>query len=91
MVIVVALLALLWAAVQWLDSLGLFSVTIAALYTLIIYRQRPENLILVAVVAGSVCMIKSRDRPHYLGGIALFIMPFVTFFALNFQQFTGVG
>jgi hypothetical protein len=91
MVIVVALLALLWAAVQWLDSLGLFSVTIAALSTLIIYRQRPENLLLVAVVVGSVCMIKSRDRPHYLGGIALFVMPFVTFFALNFQQFTGVG
>jgi len=90
-VIVVALLALLWAAIQWLDFLTLATVAVAVLATVTIFTLRKENLFLVAVIVGCTSLVKSRDRPYYLVGFALFAVPFLVFFALNFEQFTGHG
>jgi len=89
--IVIALLAFLWAAVQWLDAVTLPTVVVALLATTSIFVLREENLFLIAAMVGFVSLVKSRDRPYYLAGLALFAVPFVAYFALNFAQFTGHG
>jgi len=89
--IVVSLLALLWAAIQWLDSFTLSTVAVAIFTTVTIFTLRKENLFLVAVIVGCVSLVKSRDRPYYLAGVGLLAVPFMTFFVLNFGQFTNFG
>jgi hypothetical protein len=90
-VIVVTLLAFLWAAVQWLDSVTLPTVAVALLATASIFALRKENLLLIAAMIGFISLVKSRDKPYYLAGLTLLAGPFLAYFALNFSQFTGFG
>jgi hypothetical protein len=90
-VIVVAILLFLWAAVQWIDSITFPTVVVASIATTSIFVLRKENLFLIAVMVGFVSLVKSRDKPYYLAGLTLLATPFLTYFALNFGQFTGFG
>ncbi|WP_144427101.1 hypothetical protein [Halolamina pelagica] len=90
-VLVVVMLTFLWAAVQWLDSVTLRTVTIALLATAATFALRKENLVLIVAMVGFVSLGKSRDKPYYLAGLTLFSVPFLAFFALNFETFTGHG
>jgi hypothetical protein len=90
-VMVVALLAVVWVAIQWLDSVTPVTVAIALFATASIFALRKENLLLVAVIVGFVSLVKSRDRPYYIAGVALLATPFFVYFVLNFGQFTGFG
>lgn len=85
------MLTFLWAAVQWLDSVTLRTVTIALLATAATFALRKENLVLIVAMVGFVSLVKSRDKPYYLAGLALLAVPFLAFFALNFATFTGHG
>lgn len=88
---VVALLAFLWAAVQWLDRISLLSVVVAIAASGTVFVFRKENLVLITAVLGMLFLIKSRDRPYYLAGVTFFSVPFFVYFVLNFGQFTGFG
>jgi hypothetical protein len=90
-VLVVAMLTFLWAAVQWLDSVTLQTVMIAFLATAATFALRKENLVLIVAIVGFVSLVKSRDKPYYLAGLTLLSAPFLVFFALNFETFTGYG
>jgi len=90
-VLVVAMLTFLWAAVQWLDSVTLPTVAIALFATAFTFALRKENLLLIAAIVGFVSLVKTRDKPYYLAGLALLAVPFLAFFALNFETFTGHG
>lgn len=90
-VLVVAMLTFLWAAVQWLDSVTLSTVAIALLATAATFTLRKENLVLIVAMVGFVSLVKTRDKPYYLAGLALLAVPFLAFFALNFETFTGHG
>ncbi|GAA0275977.1 glycosyltransferase family 39 protein [Halobacterium noricense] len=89
-VLVVVMLTFLWAAVQWLDSVTLRTAAIAFLATAATFALRRENLVLIVAMVGFVSLVKSRDKP-YLTGLTLLSVPFLAFFALNFETFTGHG
>jgi hypothetical protein len=90
-IVTVLLLTVLWAAVQWLDNFTLPTVAVVLLATAAIFALRIENLVLIAAMVGFVSLVKGRDKPYYLAGVALFSVPFLAYFALNFAQFTGHG
>ncbi|MCF2206136.1 hypothetical protein KI372_01660 [Halobacterium salinarum] len=90
-VIVIAMLTFLWAAVQWLNTVTLRTVLIALLATATTFTLRKENLVLIAAMVGFVSLVKARDKPYYLVGLALLAVPFLALFALNFEAFTGHG
>ncbi|SHG37635.1 hypothetical protein [Halobaculum gomorrense] len=90
-VLVVAMLTFLWAAAQWLDSVTLPTLAIALLATAFTFALRKENLFLIAAMVGFVSLVKTRDKPYYLAGLTLLSAPFLAFFALNFETFTGHG
>lgn len=90
-VIVVAMLATLWAAVQWLEAITLPSVVTAIAASMTVFTLRKENLVLITAVFGVLFLIKSRDRPYYLIGATLLCIPIFVYFVLNFGSFTGFG
>lgn len=90
-IITIVLLTVLWVAVQWLDSITLPTVGVVLLAAIVMFILRKENLLLIAAMVGCVTLIKSRDKPYYIAGLALVGASFFTYFSLNFERFTGYG
>lgn len=90
-IVTITLLAILWAAVQWLDAITLPTLALVLVATATMFILRKENLVLIAAVVGFVSLVRSRDKPYYLAGLALLTAPFFAYFTLNFAQFTGHG
>jgi 4-amino-4-deoxy-L-arabinose transferase-like glycosyltransferase len=90
-ILTMALMGYLWIAKQSIDNSSLKNILTGILFAYIVYVLRPENVLLLAIVASVAAILKFREKTGYMIFLSFLIAPIIIYILLNFGSFTGYG